>query len=204
MFSKRISRRSAVLAAVLTLGLAVSGCAGSASKNTDLPCPETGLVYGAGKTTFYAGSGNSQQDVQVMAELANYRGGCRMSGDILEFELEVDIAALRGAAGGNLKRGQFPYFIAILNPQENVLQRQGFSSTVSFDKNGIGMTTEKHVLRLPLADTKTVRLHKVVMGFELTADQLARNRDVEKTAPQPAAKGQKPPAAAKTKKAKQK
>lgn len=196
MFSKRISRRAPLLAAALALGLALSGCAGSAAKNVDLPCPETGLIHGASKMVSYAGSGNTEQDVQVIAELANYRGGCRMPGDdILEFELEVDVAAQRGAAGDKLKRGQFPYFIAILDPEENVLQRQGFSSTVSFDNNGVGVTTEKHVLWLPLQDKKTVRLHKVVIGFELSADQLARNRKGENQAPKQAkpvpAKGKK-------------
>jgi len=172
--------RRTFFAVALLCALFLTGCAGS--KTEELPCPDTGLILAASKLTSFNAATAREEDMLVDATLGNYRGACRMRQDNLEFMLEVDIAARRGDAGKDLKRAKFPYFIAILDPAENVLQRQGFSTTVSFDNNGSGVTTEKHILRLSLEDKKTVRQHKVVIGFELTPEQLAYNRRHEKPA----------------------
>lgn len=172
--------RHALCTAALLCALFLAGCAGS--KAEDMPCPDTGLILAASKLTSFNTETASEADMVVDATLGNYRGACRFRQETLEFMLEVDIAARRGAAGDKLKKAAFPYFVAILDPAENVLQRQGFSTTVSFDNTGNGVTTEKHILRLPLPDKKTVRQHKVVIGFELTPEQLAYNRRHEKPA----------------------
>jgi hypothetical protein len=188
MLFKNKTGRMTTPAAALFLSLFLAGCGSTGRGAENLPCPDTGLILTAASMTSFNADPASDQNMVVEATLANYRGACRWRQEVLEFMLEVDVAARRGAAGETLKRGEFPYFIAILDPEENVLQRQGFSTTVSFDNNGSGVSTEKHVLRLPLEDRKNVRLHKVVIGFELSPEQLAYNRRHEK----PAAKTDKP------------
>jgi hypothetical protein len=173
--------------AALLSALFLAGCTGAGAQKDDLPCPDTGLILAAAQMVSLdakaAAAGKAgEEDIVVEATLADYRGACRWRQETLEFMLEVDVTARRGAAGTALRRARFPYFIAVLDPEENVLQRQGFSTTVSFDNNGTGLTTEQHILRLPMKDSKIVRLHKVVMGFELTPEQLAYNRRDEKPA----------------------
>lgn len=181
LFSNKTPRLSAS-ASLFLAALLLAGCGGMGAKKDDLPCPDTGLILAASSMTSFNAEAAAEENKIVEATLDNYRGACRWRQETLEFMLEVDVAARRGPAGAELKRGEFPYFIAILDPEENVLQRQGFSTTVSFDNNGSGLTTEKHILRLPMEDTKTVRLHKVVIGFELAPEQLAYNRRHEKPA----------------------
>lgn len=183
---RAVSRRMAVLLSGLLL---LSGCA--STPPADLPsCPDTGLVLGAAQLyDFKAGADKIEPNRIIAASLENYRGACRYDGGQMDFELEVDFSAWRGAMGTGLDRGQFPYFIAVLDPSENVLQRQGFSTTVPLDKTGAGLKTEKHRLRLPLADAAAAAGYKVVIGFELTPEQLAYNRRGEK---QPEPQGAKP------------
>lgn len=193
MLFKNNTGRRATPGTALLFALLLAGCSGMGSNVEAPPCPETGLILtAASMTSFHAAP--ADENIVVEATLANYRGACRWREEVLEFMLEVDVAARRGAAGTTLRRGEFPYFIAILDPEENVLQRQGFSTTVSFDNNGSGMSTEKHVLRLPLENRKNVRLHKVVIGFELSPEQLAYNRRDEKPAASPDKPGKKPQA----------
>lgn len=175
------SARYLPLAAAVVLSL--SGCAGK--DESGLPCPDTGIIQDAGRlVAFSPASSQDPAQLQVEAAFDNYRGACRYVDGKVEFLLEIDVAAKRGpAAGVDITQAALPYFVAILDPQENILQRQGFTSKVPFDATGVGMKTEKYVLRLPLEDTKTVRQYKVVMGFELTPAQLAYNRDVPVTAP---------------------
>ncbi|MDP2206215.1 MAG: hypothetical protein Q8K65_07905 [Alphaproteobacteria bacterium] len=182
MLFKNKTRRMTAPVAALLFSLLLAGCGSMGQKVDNLPCPDTGLILSAASLTSFSGASTAEGEMVIEATLANYRGACRWRQEVLEFMLEVDVAARRGAAGQTLKRGEFPYFIAILDPEENVLQRQGFSTTVSFDNNGSGISTEKHVLRVPLEDRKNVRLHKVVIGFELSSEQLAYNRRHEKPA----------------------
>lgn len=196
MLFKNKTRRMTAPAAALLLSLLLAGCGVTGAKNESLPCPDTGLILTAASMASFNAAPATAENMVVEATLANYRGTCRWRQEVLEFMLEVDVAARRGAAASTLKRGEFPYFIAILDPEENVLQRQGFSTTVSFDNNGSGVSTEKHILRLPLEDRKNVRLHKVVIGFELSPEQLAYNRRGEKPAAKAETSGKNPKAKA--------
>lgn len=188
-----ISRRAGPAAMLLAGLLLLAGCAGKPPAALP-PCPDTGLMLGAAQLyDFKAGAEQTEPNRIIAASIENYRGACRYENGQMDFELELDFSAWRGAQGTTLERGQFPYFIAVLDAEESVLQRQGFSTTVPFDKTGAGLKTEKHRLRLPLAEPKDAAGYKVVIGFQLTPEQLAYNRGGEKPAPAPekAAKPQK-------------
>lgn len=158
-------------------------------------CPDTGLIQDAAIMTVFAEDGpKTHENVVMQGKLANYGGGCTFKNGMVEFVLELDVAAAQGPKGQTLKRGDFPYFVAVLGPQEEVLQRQSFSTTVPFDNvapaapvdasrttavrpGKSGVMIEQHHLRLPAESKDSLRDQKVVIGFELTPEQLAFNRD---------------------------
>lgn len=181
----------APLAAVLLLG----ACTGT-PKDPGVACPDTGILQDAGDiTVFKDDTSQGIENVVASARLANYGGGCAWRDGEVDFALMIDFEAVQGSQGKKLKRTDFPYFIAVLSPDEQVLQRQGFSTTVPFDNKrqgaaavddsrthavylgGAGTMREEHNLRLPLQDRATAGQYKVVIGFELTPEQLAFNRD---------------------------
>lgn len=181
----------ASLAAVMLL----AGCAGQ-SKDPGVSCPETGILQDANDiTVFNDEKAQGIENVIASARLANYGGGCVWRDGQVDFALMIDFQAVQGAEGKALKRFDFPYFIAILSPDEQVLQRQSFSTTVPFDNKrqaaaavdasrtqavylgGAGTMREEHRLRLPVQDRASASQYKVVIGFELSPEQLAFNRD---------------------------
>ena len=185
--------RAGIIAS-LAAALLLAGCMGK-PKDDSVPCPETGILQDAGEiTVFKDGAGQTVENVISSARLANYSGGCVYRNGNVEFVLNLDFEAVQGTQGDKLKHFNFPYFIAILSPAEEVLQRQSFSTTVPFDNKrqgaavvdgsrtqavylgGAGLMREEHRLRLPVANRDAVRQHKVVVGFRLTPDQLAFNR----------------------------
>lgn len=180
--------------AAVGLLLATTGCAGTSEKDM-IPCPETGLMLDATHLTAFNAPGNTAAtNAVVVGRIDNYRGACRMRENTLEFVLDIEIGGRKGpAAPKDLERAKFPYFIAILGPDEEVLQRQSFESLIMFSKDGYGFAVEKHNMRLPIEDRKTVRQHKVVIGFELTHEQLAYNRSSDPAAPKAAEQPQRKP-----------
>ena len=177
--------------------LLLAGCTGK-DADPGVACPDTGILQDAGEITVFGDAkGHALENVVASARMANYGGGCAWRDGYVEFVLNIDFQAVQGAEGKKLKRHDFPYFIAILSPDEQVLQRQGFSTTVPFDNNrqgaaavdasrttavylgGAGQMREEHHLRLPVESRASAPAHKVVIGFELTPAQLDFNRDAD-------------------------
>lgn len=173
----------------------LSGCTGTGKNPDAIPCPETGIIQDAGEITVFKDDTDQKlENVVTSARLVNFSGACRYKDEKLHFQLNLDFQAVQGAEGKQLKRGNFPYFIAILSPEEEVLQRQSFSTTVPFDNKrqgaaavdasrthaiylgGAGTMKEEHRLLLPAESRETARQHKVVVGFALTPAQLDFNR----------------------------
>jgi len=189
------SSRPLLLLAACALSLGLSGCAVFAKPDDTVRCPDTGLIQDAATMTVFAeDSAQTLENVVMQGKLDNYGGGCTYKDGMVEFVLELDVAAAQGPKGRTLKSGQFPYFVAVLGPDEEVLQRQSFSTTVPFDNvppaapvdasrtmavrpGKSGVMIEQHHLRLPAENKADLHTHKVVIGFELTPAQLAFNRD---------------------------
>lgn len=189
----QVIRHFAAAAAVLLL---LSGCGAASTKNTP-PCPPTGLMIDATHlTAFDPATSTDPTHAVVIGRIDNYRGACRFKDDVFEFALEIEIGGRKGpAAPKDMKRAEFPYFIAIVGPDEEVIQRQSFKSLIAFSKDGFGFNKESHKLRLPNVQPATIRDYQVAIGFELTPAQLAFNRGESPIAPKslekPAGKAKK-------------
>ena len=184
---------TARLAPPLVLGVDLENIAGTGelrgAQSAELTLSLSSVLELGGKADArgaVAGAENELRDLQLQA----------LERDVLgEVAIRfLDVAAAQGPKGKTLKRGDFPYFVAVLGPQEEVLQRQSFSTTVPFDNvapaapvdasrttavrpGKSGVMIEQHHLRLPAESKDSLRDHKVVIGFELTPAQLAFNRD---------------------------
>lgn len=163
--------------AVLFCALLLAACQSAGAKDGAMQCPDTGLLREAGTfTVLTSDKAGTAEDVIVSAEIVNFSGTCRYRNGEVEFELGLDVLAKRGPKGPSLTHYNFPYFIAILSPERQILQRQAFSTNVSFDNTGIARAAEPHVLRIPVTDQKEAGSFQVLIGFELTPEQVARSR----------------------------
>lgn len=161
------------LALSLLALLTLAGCA--YFKKDEGPafiCPQIGLVEQADRMALMTGS-----EVAVNGIISNYRGACKpnKSKSSVDFDIEVDFSASKGPAATGLKEQSFPYFIALLAPDETILQRQAFTTTVEFTDTGAGLKTEQHHIGLPLENLSNAKDYKVVIGYALTPEQLEFN-----------------------------
>jgi hypothetical protein len=169
-------RTSSALAALLAVTL-LSGCANKAQP--DSICPQTGFIDHTDRVTYLA-PGGSVKDIVAKAAINSFSGECifkdKESSDV-QISLTLPFAAQKGAAGGDLKQKELPYFISVLSPDEEILQRQAFTTKIDFDNNGNGSSTEEHVIKIPLKSRDEAYKYKVIIGFTLTHDQFKYNEE---------------------------
>jgi hypothetical protein len=151
--------------------LILSGCSAFSKGDTDFTCPKTGLVEDASTVTVLAENGISAEAV-----IAGFSGDCVVKDKQAVVTLALPFVVKKGPAGAALGAQKLSYFIAVLSPEEKVLQRQAFGTRVVFDDTGSGSGTEEHVIKIPLMEPGTAYKYKVVIGFTLSPDQLAYNR----------------------------
>ena len=172
------------LACGLLFALMLSGCAHK------LPptgiCPATGFIDNTDTVTYLAANpvlGAGEKNVVVRGSINGYRGSCSFDKkkNAVEVDLKVPFVAQKGPAGAHLKKQVFPYFIAVLSPANEILQRQAFTTTVDFDSNENGENTEDHAIKIPLAhNSHGAADYKVIVGFALTHAQYAYNKERKK------------------------
>lgn len=173
----RFSRLTTLSA--LALLVVASLLAGCSSKRPNLPpCPRVGILGDAQKATqFRDGPGRDLTDVTFETELLDYNGECKyedqQSAVIVSFVLQV--AASRGPAAAAAE-AQVPYFIAIVDKQQNVLSRERFIARVPFREGRRRVAVAEELeQRIPLAGRRTSDI-EILIGLEMPRDQLEKNR----------------------------
>ncbi len=166
------------LASALAL-LALAGIAGACSskEKPQAACP-VGLIPAdsATVTKFRDGPGRDLTDVVSEAEIVNILVQCKYDPKGVTVDLQVAIAGGRGPAD-RARVADFDYFVAIIDPKQNVVQKQPFRVRFEFTDNRtrLGMIEELEP-RVPLSDAFDGPKYQLMVGFQLSPDELAWNR----------------------------
>lgn len=180
------------LTLVLVLAVALSGCTGTKrffsgmfGKNAPLlPCPRT-FVHGDGEklTKFRPGPGRDLTDVMFEGEINDFRLVCEHEIDddtragTLSLELTVVMVMERGPAVEK-REAVYEYFVTLTDTKDEVLQKQLFGASARFEGNvtRFVFTDEPIVLKIPLKAGQSGKDFNIVIGFQLTREELEFNR----------------------------
>lgn len=178
-------RIALILAASLLAATAVTGCRSSRiAQSLDStpnagPCPVIGSVYDAARYVKMAdGSGELYSDIEFTGEIVDVRIFCRYTDDNpLDAEIEIDFAYGKGPAA-NADGHTYPYFVAVTRRNGKVLARETFASQADFrGKTLTGKSELVNRITIPRADGSISGVNfEIVVGFELTPEQLEFNR----------------------------
>ena len=165
-------------AATAVLFLLVGGCT-LFQKPPPGPCPRVSVLGDAAKLVlFRPGPGRDLIDIEFEGEITPLGGGCNYvdRNRVIEMRLELRIAALRGPAAVG-PTVEFPYFVAIVGPDQTILVKQVFRSPIAFEKNRRRAgALEQTDQTIPMQAGQTGSDFEVLIGFQLTAAQLDYNR----------------------------
>ncbi|MCA8892126.1 MAG: hypothetical protein KDA56_09975 [Hyphomonas sp.] len=128
-------------------------------------------------------NGDSEQlysDIAYTGEIIDVRSFCRYTDDNpLVAELELDFAFGRGAAAPSATH-DYTYWVAVTRRSGKVLAKEYFTVRAEFPSGSAlgGTTTKIDRITIPRADeTISGSNFDILVGFDLTEDQLAFNRD---------------------------
>ena len=194
-------RRSAALAAALSVTLFLAGCStddegyattgigsmlgfGSTTEEggtATYPCPHVGVLDQADRITAFNGQGEDITDVEVRAELNKVVTKCEYNIDdsTISFDIAFNGVAEIGP-GARSRTVNLPVFVAVTRRFGKLVKKQQLTLPVTFapgqTKVSFMKTLENNVI--PYGQGADGRIYYVLVGFQLTKDQLAYNRNV--------------------------
>ncbi|HXZ69076.1 MAG TPA: hypothetical protein VEH07_10835 [Alphaproteobacteria bacterium] len=147
------------------------------------PCPTFGILGDAEQATAFIGAGHDLTNVAYRATLSGASLKCDYSSKkrrnttsrTVDGELSVSLSVERGPALADTQI-TVPYFVAVTRGKKYVLAREEFSQTFNLAGGTRVGSLEEIPVSIPLAKDLNGDSYEVVVGIELTPDQLAYNR----------------------------
>jgi hypothetical protein len=158
--------------------LLIATLAPLASCNRTPPaCPRASIISdGATVTRFREGPGRDLTDVVVKGEIVDVAVDCNYDRRGVDVALQVAIAATRGPADRN-RVADFEYFVAVTDPQRNILAKEVFQVRLQFPPNQQRAGTVDEIEpRIPLKNRDQGVDYQIVVGFQLTPEEVEWNR----------------------------
>ncbi|WP_300545754.1 hypothetical protein [Maricaulis sp.] len=170
-------------ALALAAGL-VSGCStvqealASPEPNAG-PCPSALSLYDAHRVVDIHGDEVNYESVGFTGEILAVRSLCSYYGERpIIANLELDMGFGRGPAARGEAR-TYEYFVAVTRRDMAVIHKETFPITVRFDpgQDRVYLTETIDAISIPRAEANTSGTNfEIIVGFELTPEQLAFNR----------------------------
>lgn len=113
--------------------------------------------------------------------IRNVTDTCRHRGDNVIVEVSIDFIGELGPAGRISSRERpsfaYPYFIAIEGVNGNILAKEVFATTVSYNNEQTSIAkTESMRQIIPLARNTRASDYKIFIGFQLSEEELMYNQ----------------------------
>jgi hypothetical protein len=161
---------SPCLAAVSLTALAA--CSSDPATTAPMFCPSVAVLQQAQNLTSFE-PGRTDVAAQITtAQITGVAGSCTLEPDkhLLHVKFQAGFAASNGPANHGAPLS-LPYFVAITDGQ-NIISKSDYSIPLSFDGNeSIAQATTKPI-KIDLSNRRANRDIQVLIGFELTQDEL--------------------------------
>ena len=175
-FSRDVLKPLTIIAVLGTLG-ACTMFGDEEDQQNILECPQVAILGDAERTTqFKPGAGRDLIDVMFEAEIRNIRTNCKILEGRVISEVVFELIATRGPAAKS-GEGNFTYFVAVTDATGRVLAKETFDTRVAFTASrrraGVEELTEQNI---PIIGDVLPNSLEILVGFQLTEDQLKYNR----------------------------
>lgn len=165
----------------LSAMLLASGCAAVEALDTTPnvgPCPVVGVLYDASRLVEIHGS-ERHENVGFTGSVEGVKSFCRYKGgDPITMDLDISFAFGKGPKAESSSKS-YPVFVTVTRRDRSVLAKETFTMNVNFPagKDIVRLTENIPGIVIPRAnDTVSGTNFEVIVGFDLTPEQIAYNR----------------------------
>jgi len=145
------------------------------------PCPLMGVLYDSSRIVEFATEEERYANIRFTGEMQGVRGLCRyVDDDPIVMNLEIDMAFGRGQAAAGERSRVFRYWVAVARRGRAPLEKQFYDVEVRFDRDEQVATGTEEIRQIviPRANAEVSGDNfEILVGFELTPQQLQFNRD---------------------------
>ena len=137
-------------------------------KTEYLICPQTAILEQAQEVLDYGGETPDPAQLVAKARMASVEGDCAYRAKGIDLAFTLHIVSARGPRLGS--QASFPYFVAVIDPAENILSRQVLTASFKFsnsDKTLAGDEKLHIFIPIPEAALQSGPDYRVLMGFQL-------------------------------------
>jgi len=145
------------------------------------PCPLMGVLYDSSRLVEFAQPNNQRySNIEFTGEMQGVRGLCRyIEEDPIAMSIEVDMAFGRGPAS-TADEQTYRYWVAVTRRGQAVIAKEYFDIDVRFPRDAQVVTRTERIehIVIPRANAEVSGENfEILVGFELTPEQLQFNRD---------------------------
>lgn len=162
----------------LVLPLLLAACGSDKAAHA---CPQVAAVRELAQITDFGRDETLGLNSMVAAaKIDSIDGDCAFRSTNIDTDFDVHLTARRGSGlGGN--QAEFPYFVAVLDQNNIPVSKQNLSTVMRFSgKDTTVESVEKIHVKIP-TEANNAGEWRVLVGFQLTPEQLAYNRQKGRT-----------------------
>jgi hypothetical protein len=170
-----------LLPAALLASLVACGPSASERVTAAQACPKALRVQDASTLTrFQPGRGRDATDTIVQASMSDINVACAARRDRVDVDIVFEVRVAEGPALSRTapdRKVALEYFVAIIDPQRQILTRRTFNADFQFSGNRTKLQSREELSqRIPLSAAGTGGGYQIAVGFVMTPDEVEFNR----------------------------
>jgi ABC-type uncharacterized transport system auxiliary subunit len=169
--------------AALALAAALAACGPSQSERVTAAqlCPKALRVQDAANLSrFKPGRGRDATDTLVQASMSDIAVTCGTRRDRVDVDIAFEIRVAEGPALVRAtpdRRVALEYFVAIIDPQHQIIARRTFNADFQFTGNRTKLQSKEELSQhIPLANPGVGGAYQIAVGFVMTPEEVEFNR----------------------------
>ncbi len=145
-------------------------------------CPQVKGLTDLASITQFSNSGEMIPDKMISdTKLEKIASKCTVAGNSVAVELELNFTGVLGPVGVKELDGQanytYPYFLSVISPDGKILSKDVFALSMIYENGQITYHRQDKLRQvIPLMSGQAASQFQIMVGFQLSADELAYNR----------------------------
>jgi hypothetical protein len=129
----------------------------------------------------YQTPNNPAENMRISdVEIVDAKGICRVENNAIALQIDLTLEGRTGpkarVRASDKPSFAYPYFVAVTDAQGNILSKEIFAAPLAYGSNEKEMRSVETVFQtMPFPDSAAGEIYNVVVGFQLTPEQLAYN-----------------------------